>query len=214
MKLTRLISCTSNVTGFVSYECCAPSNNIYLQNNISWISDNNLIHINGSCLTFDPPVSNGTSYKQARIFDKDSGRKWCYNLTTTKGHDYLIRGTFLHGINVRNSYSPDATFFVSVGTTSIAQVNSSDDTSTVEAVFRATNHYVDFCLVKHKGSPYISKLELRPLDDFAYLEGNSSVILKLVQRVDVGNTQEPIRYVNYFCNCCDLCRWELSCMKR
>eukprot|EP00268_Persea_americana_P054378 TRINITY_DN6227_c1_g1_i6.p2 TRINITY_DN6227_c1_g1~~TRINITY_DN6227_c1_g1_i6.p2 ORF type:complete len:133 (-),score=15.27 TRINITY_DN6227_c1_g1_i6:531-929(-) len=37
-------------------------------------------------------------------------------------------------------------------------------------------------------------LELRPLNDSAYLEGNSSVILKLVQRVDVGNTQQKIRY--------------------
>ena len=180
----------------MSIQCCAPSDSIDPKTNISWISNINLSHINGRCLIFDCPVSNEISYKGDRIFD--TVPKWCYNLTTINGQDYLIRGTFLNGLNVRNSFSADSTFAVTVGTTAIAQVNSSDDKSEVEGVFRATNHYIDFCLVKDNSSPYISMLELRPLNDSAYLEGNSSVILKLVQRVDVGNTQQKHRYVHYF----------------
>ncbi|KAJ8617961.1 hypothetical protein MRB53_014147 [Persea americana] len=145
---------------FVSIQCCAPSDSIDPKTNISWISNINLSHINGRCLIFDCPVSNEISYKGDRIFD--TVPKWCYNLTTINGQDYLIRGTFLNGLNVRNSFSADSTFAVTV--------------------------------VKDNGSPYISMLELRPLNDSAYLEGNSSVILKLVQRVDVGNTQQKIRY--------------------
>ncbi|RWR77865.1 Protein kinase domain-containing protein [Cinnamomum micranthum f. kanehirae] len=190
--LLIIIDATCSREDFVSIQCCAPSDSIDPKTSISWISDSNLTHINGRCLIFDRPVSNEISYKGDRIFE--TVPKWCYNLTTRNGQDYLIRGTFLNGLNVRNSYPADSTFAVTVGTTSIAQVNSSDDKSEVEGVFRATNHYIDFCLVKDKGSPYISMLELRPLNDSAYLEGNSSVILKLVQRVDVGNTQQKIRY--------------------
>ncbi|KAG9440538.1 hypothetical protein H6P81_020703 [Aristolochia fimbriata] len=64
----------------------------------------------------------------------------------------------------------------------------------VEAIVRATHHNLNFCLVKWKGNPYISKLQLRPLSDSRYLKDNPDVILKLAKRVDVGNTREQIRY--------------------
>lgn len=67
----------------------------------------------------------------------------------------------------------------------------------VERVFTATHHDVDFCLMNHYGYPYISKLELRPLGDLKYLQGKASGVLKLVSRVDAGNTGNSIRYAFY-----------------
>lgn len=72
-------------------------------------------------------------------------------------------------------------------------MNSSDDTE-VEGIFRATNVYINFCLVKEEGDPYISLLELRNLSDSKYLDREPSSILKVVKRADVGNTEEVIRY--------------------
>ncbi|XP_058081492.1 nodulation receptor kinase-like [Magnolia sinica] len=176
---------------FVSIECCAQSANTEPSTGISWTSDESFPLIQGKCIPFEPPVSNDTSYKQVRIFKSDHGSRWCYNLSTISGHDYLIRGTFLHGPSVQTL--PDTFFNVSISTTSIAQVNNSIDPFEVEGVFRATNHNVDFCLVTGNGCPFLSKLELRPLSNFSYVNGDPSAILKLVARVDLGSKKE-IRY--------------------
>lgn len=138
-----------------------------------------------------------TSYKWARVFRTHSGKKWCYNLTTIKDRDYLIRGTFLHGLSLNPLVY--TLFNVSLSATSISQVNSSDDSSVVEGIFRASTHYIDFCLVWEKGFPYLSMLELRPLSDLLCPELDSSNVLKVVSRVDVGNTERPIRYGYLIC---------------
>lgn len=66
-------------------------------------------------------------------------------------------------------------------------------------VFRATKRYIDFCLVKTEGAPYISQLELRHLKGLDYLQGFSSSVVKLVKRVDLGSkVGDIIRYVFYF----------------
>ncbi|XP_077234062.1 nodulation receptor kinase-like [Tasmannia lanceolata] len=178
--------------GFVSLECCSPSNWTDPYTKINWTSDIDVFQHQGRCRLVTLPELNDTNYNEARIFSIDSGNKWCYNLTTIREHDYLIRGTFLHGPSLRTS--TDVFFDVLIGTTKITQVNSSVDDLEVEGVFRATNGYINFCLVAGKGDSYISKLELRPLNDSLYLKENSSVILKVVSRVDLGNTAHAIRY--------------------
>ncbi|KAJ4971615.1 hypothetical protein NE237_004714 [Protea cynaroides] len=178
--------------GFVSLQCCAPSNTTDPSTNISWNSDVNLFSGIGKCQEISAPVVTNTGYIWARIFSQGPGNKWCYNLTTTNNQNYLIRGTFLDGLSINPSI--DTIFNILFGATSIGQVNSSDNTSVVEGIFRATNHYIDFCLVGENGSPYISKLELRPFDDFLYPELDSSYVLKVVSRVDVGNTKKVFRY--------------------
>lgn len=75
-------------------------------------------------------------------------------------------------------------------------MKSSDD-AVVEGVFKATNDYMNFCLSKELGDPYLSKLELRPLNS-EYLKEKASVVLKLVDRVDVGSTGVEIRYSSLF----------------
>lgn len=107
-----------------------------------------------------------------------------------KGQNYLIRGTFpSEDLNT----SPTTTFFdVLIGITPIGRVNSSDETE-VEGIVRATNDHINFCLLERRGNPYVSKIELRPLDlDY----GESSSILKIVHRFDVGNTGREIRYIS------------------
>lgn len=131
-------------------------------------------------------MQNDTGYDKARLFSSWFGDKWCYNLTTVKDRDYLIRGTFLLG-DVQSS------FYVLIGVTRIGIVNSSNDME-IEGVFRATNEQINFCLEKEKGDPYISKLELRPLNVSDYLKREPSSVLKLIDRVDVGSDVQEIRY--------------------
>ncbi|KAK3012602.1 hypothetical protein RJ639_009602 [Escallonia herrerae] len=169
--------------GFLSIQCCADSNVTEPYTNISWTTDANWYPDHRNCQDITP---SDTEYDKARVFGSHLGSKWCYNLTTSKDQDYLIRGTFLSGS------LPGTLFNVLIGVTPVGLVNSSDDTE-VEGVFKATNDYTDFCLSKENGDPYISKLELRPSNP-DYLKRETSSILKLIDRVDVGNTGSEIRY--------------------
>ncbi|KAJ9177458.1 hypothetical protein P3X46_012676 [Hevea brasiliensis] len=174
--------------GFVSIKCCAASNSTD-DNKISWMSDSGWFPDEASCRHITRAEANSTSY-DVRVFKIDSGKR-CYNLPTNKDQDYLIRVTFLYGDSVESLCS----FDVLIGVTQISTVNTVENL-TVEGIFRATHRYIDFCLVHDKGYPYISQLELRPLEYSEYLniQGKASDVLKLVSRIDVGNAVDDIRY--------------------
>ncbi|WMV16941.1 hypothetical protein MTR67_010326 [Solanum verrucosum] len=174
--------------GFLSIQCCAAANFTEPRTNLSWISDGTWFPENQSCIS--RPVYKSAHYERARSFSSDIGHKWCYSLPTRKDHDYLVRGTFL---SVKQEKTlPHSSFVVLIGVTPIATVKSSDELK-VEGIFRATRSYTNFCLLKKKGNPYISKVELRPINS-DYLKREPSEVLKLVHRVDAGNKVAEIRY--------------------
>ncbi|XP_076893966.1 nodulation receptor kinase-like [Bidens hawaiensis] len=199
-KNSRLASCciilcifiviqpTCSQEGFVSIQCCADSKFTDPNNNITWIPDNKWFPGNRQCEDTATSLRNGSTYTHARFFGTKYGSIWCYDLPTKKGHNYLIRGTFPFE-DVKTS-SINTSFDVLVGVTPIGRVNSSHETE-VEGVAKATNDYINFCLLPKEGNPYVSKIELRPLD-FDY--GEASSVLKLVHRVDAGNTGGEIRF--------------------
>ncbi|KAD0585584.1 hypothetical protein R6Q59_033691 [Mikania micrantha] len=197
---SRLVSCcvivcifiaiqpTCSQEDFVSIQCCADSKFTDPNNNITWIPDDTWFSDNRQCQDIMRPLQNGTTYDHARFFNSNYGAKWCYELPTKKGQNYLIRGTFPY--EDINAFPTGTYFDVSVGTTPIGRVNATDETE-IEGIFRATNDYINFCLLPIQGNPYVSKIELRPMDiDF----GDPSVVLKLMHRIDVGNTKREIRY--------------------
>ncbi|KAF9678137.1 hypothetical protein SADUNF_Sadunf07G0003700 [Salix dunnii] len=162
---------------------CAEKDN----STISWISDEGWFpHENTGCENITRQAENDAIYDRVRIFYIESGRRICYNFSTTQNQIYLLRATFLFDDSL------GASFDVSIGFTPTSHVKLSKDLE-VERIFKATNHEVDFCLMNQHGYPYISKLELRPLGDLKYLQGKPSGVLKLVSRVDAGNTGNSIR---------------------
>ncbi|KAK1433192.1 hypothetical protein QVD17_10100 [Tagetes erecta] len=183
-----VIQPTCSQEDFVSIQCCGDSKFTDPNNNITWIPDDTWFSDSRQCQDIVRPLQNGTTYDHTRFFNSNYGTKWCYELPTKKGQNYLIRGTFpFEDINK----SPTGTFFdVSIDTTPIGRVNSTDETE-IEGNVRATNDYINFCLLPRQGNPYVSKIELRPLD---LDHEDPSSVLKLVHRVDVGNTKGEIRY--------------------
>nr|XP_016487983.1 PREDICTED: nodulation receptor kinase-like [Nicotiana tabacum] len=175
--------------GFLSIQCCAPANFTEPSTNLSWISDETWFPENQSCII--RPVHKNTPYERARFFSSDIGHKWCYNLPTRIDQDYLVRGTFLSGNQVKAL--PHSSFVVLIGVTPLATVKSSSDELRVEGIFRATKNYTNFCQLNKKGKSYISKIELRPINP-DYLKREPSEVLKLVHRVDSGNKGAEIRY--------------------
>ncbi|XP_062100824.1 nodulation receptor kinase-like [Humulus lupulus] len=175
---------TSAQEGFLSLACCK-DNYSDPQTNIKWESDYNWFPDKTGC----QKITRAAGYDENRIFNIDFSGKRCYRLDTIKGQDYLIRGTFLY--NDDTVLKPS--FSILVGVTKISQVNFPKELE-VEGVFRATKRYIDFCLVKTVGTPYISQLELREQKSLEYLRGFSN-ILKVVKRVDLGIQEgDIIRY--------------------
>lgn len=70
-------------------------------------------------------------------------------------------------------------------------MKSSEDV-VVEGIFKANDIYMNLCLSKERGDPYLLKLELRPLS--GYVKEKASVALKVTDRVDVGSIGADIRY--------------------
>lgn len=170
--------------GFVSLACCADSNFTDTSTGIVWTPDSHWFPNSSSCIN----ISNNA---KSRIFGIALGKRSCYRISTVKGQEYVIRGTFLVK---ESSASGDSYFGVYIGATLLDLVSSSQDW-VVEGSFKAERKYVDFCLEKEKGEPYISYFELRQLHDFRYLSRFPSRALKLITRLNLGEPRFNIRYL-------------------
>ncbi|XP_044463492.1 nodulation receptor kinase-like [Mangifera indica] len=186
--LIILIGSTCAQKGILSIACCADSSSS--NRNISWVPDDNWFPDHTSCRRITTPVVHYATYDKVRAFNISTGKR-CYNFTTNKDQVYLIRGTFLYGD--REGTPLGSSINVWFGVTPLSVVNSSED-SVVEGIFRAVDDQTNFCLVKNKGNLYISLLELRPLNETEYLNGQSSSILKVVGRFDLGRSDKENRY--------------------
>ncbi|KAF7849218.1 hypothetical protein BT93_L1071 [Corymbia citriodora subsp. variegata] len=179
---------------FVSLSCCANQNSTTDSNGIVWTTDDLYFPDRQTCHEISRPVENSKGIF-IRTFDITGSGKVCYHLTTVvPGQDYLVRGNFSFGDSLALS-----SFGVLIGVTPIALVSSASSSGNdlaVEGIFRAQKGYVDFCLLKEEGNPYISQLELRPLsnDSDYYFNGDSRTVLKVIRRVNLGSTGEDIRY--------------------
>ena len=175
--------------GFVSIACCADSEYTDPNTSLNYTSDFSFYPDKTSCSDTTRPVKNYAGHGKARVFDIDIGKR-CYNLPTNKNQVYLLRGTF------PSEESPNSSFNVTIGVTSLGVVEKpSQAVESLEGIFIATKNYTDFCLVKNQGNPYISLIELRPLDE-EYLLDSPSNALKVIKRNNLGATGDDIRYVS------------------
>lgn len=181
------------LAGFISIQCCGDGNITEPTTNISWISDENWYPEREGCQDIKASLHHDTKPRKTRFFSLDPGHKWCYSLPTRRDQDYLVRGTFISGN--RQTTLQNTSFDVLIGVTPIAKVKSLNE-ETVEGIFKAIRNYTNFCLLKDKGEPYISSLELRPINS-NYLNKEPSHVLKLVHRVDAGNQGSDIRYFQF-----------------
>ncbi|KAH9300457.1 hypothetical protein KI387_012040, partial [Taxus chinensis] len=167
--------------GFVSLLCGGKSNTTDAETKLQWMSDDNYTLYKGEIVLYQSPIE-GIQPEPIRKFNTDF--KSCYNLSTVKGHQYLIRGSFMHG-----ELFGKPLFDVSIDATVIFQANTSVSALQNEVILTATRNYVTYCLIpkRHHGTPFISRLELRPLNTELYGQNNSSKILKMLTRIDLGN---------------------------
>jgi hypothetical protein len=125
-----------------------------------------------------------------------SGLRNCYALPTVSGTKYLVRGTFAYGnYDGRNSSSLE--FDLHLGPNYWRTVRPDAKTSYAhEAIFVAWAGWAPICLVNTgRGTPFVSVLELRPLEASLYPQVTPGLILSLYKRRNMGATISTIRYV-------------------
>lgn len=126
------------------------------------------------------------------------GNKNCYTLKPTGGRGSLnlVRATFLYGNYDGENQLPEFDLYLDVNLWSTVKFRNASDVFTTEVIGVAQSDTVSVCFVdKGLGIPFISALELRPLNDSIYtVESGAPVLLVLLQRLDYGSSNGSGRY--------------------
>ncbi|KAJ8638586.1 hypothetical protein MRB53_012853 [Persea americana] len=107
-------------------------------------------------------------YRTARAFP--NGNRNCYKLgSVNKSNKYLIRAHFEYGNYDGKNSTPGFGLYMGVNLWSTISFSNATDGYTVEIIVVATMSFISVCLVNTGyGTPFISGLELRPLNDSMY----------------------------------------------
>ncbi|CAM8940442.1 unnamed protein product [Rhodiola kirilowii] len=189
----------SQVTKFVSIDCGWSDSYTDPVTGLQWDSDKDLISFGESVkVTDDPSAGSITSkpYQWRRDFPNDNS-KYCYNLSTEEHRRYLIRATFKYGSLEDQETYPKFKLYLDATEWATVTVGDGARVYVKEIIARATSGYVNVCLCcATTGSPFISTLELRPLNVSMYAtDFEDNFFLKVAARVNFGAlNNDVIRY--------------------
>ncbi|XP_062088373.1 putative leucine-rich repeat receptor-like serine/threonine-protein kinase At2g19230 [Humulus lupulus] len=127
------------------------------------------------------------------------GRRNCYTLEPSKedGTRYLIRARFMYGNYDNKGEIPVFDLHLGVDLWDTVKIDSDSGITTMEIIHIPSQDYVHVCLVNiDKGIPFISVLELRPMDSHIYLSDETiGSSLRLFDRFDFSSeTNQTMRY--------------------
>ena len=127
------------------------------------------------------------------------GIKNCYTLTTEgNGSLNLIRASFYYANYDGQNKAPEFDLYLDVNLWTTVKFRNVSEAVRTEIIATSVTDTVYVCLVnKGLGVPFISALELRPLNNSVYgTEFGSSASLVLFERLDIGKTNMTGRYVD------------------
>ncbi|CAN6934014.1 unnamed protein product [Brassica oleracea var. botrytis] len=186
----------SQVAEFISIDCGGSRNYTDPKTGLGWVSDSE-ITTHGKPVTLSTSTnSSSLQYTRRRDFPTDN-KKYCYRLSTKERRRYIVRTTFLYGsLGSEETYPKfqlylDATRWATVSVTEVSRVY------VEELIVRATSSYVDVCVCcAITGSPFMSTLELRPLNLSMYAtDYEDNFFLKVAARVNFGApSMDALRY--------------------
>ncbi|GLT69267.1 hypothetical protein SLA2020_414290 [Shorea laevis] len=176
-------------SGFISLDCGSPPNSNYTvkETGINYISDATFIDT-GISKSVSPELAVIRQRYVWKLRSFPEGIRNCYNINVKGGTKYLIRATFLYGNYDGIGNLPQFDLYLGANTWDTVKVVNSSLTVTKELihVVPISLNYLHLCLVNTDlGTPFISAIELRPLNNTTYVTESGS--LALFWRVDVGS---------------------------
>jgi hypothetical protein len=124
-----------------------------------------------------------------RSFPGPPGRRGCYTLSSFVAgtSKYLIRATFMYGNYDGLNKPPVFDLYLGVNFWKTVNISKPDVMDVGEVIAYIPADSVQVCLVNTgSGTPFISSLELRPLEDTLYPLANSTQGLSLIGRYNFG----------------------------
>ncbi|XBI19822.1 hypothetical protein VPH35_061253 [Triticum aestivum] len=188
--------------GFVNIDCGWTNSSAYIDNatRIVYRFDGESVEGGLSHEISEELMAGAANEQQKTLRSFPDGSRNCYTLTSIVGKKYLLRALFTYGnydgLNKTMDGSPFL-FGLHIGVNFWESVNltNTDPSDTVwkEVITVAPSNAVSVCLINFgSGTPFISALELRPLEDTMYPFVNTSVSISNFQRFRFGNVTDPI----------------------
>jgi hypothetical protein len=177
--------------GFTSIDCGLPENSNYTEKitDINYISDAKFIDT-GVSKSISPAqmITHQQQLHFVRSFP--SGVRNCYRINVNIGTQYLIRATFFYGNYDGLSKPPQFELHFGVNVWDTVKFPNASRTIMSEIIYIPSKDYIQPCLVNTgKGTPFISAIELRPLNNNSYVNNAESdkPVLSLFMRYDFGS---------------------------
>ncbi|KAG5413181.1 hypothetical protein IGI04_000748 [Brassica rapa subsp. trilocularis] len=202
------LSFLSSDPGYISIDCGAPLKGIErdIVTGISYTSDSDFItagiRFNVS-KEYNYPANPNLPYVLADVRAFPKGDRNCYSLEPSDAKDnlYLIRASFMYGNydgGVNEKALPEFDLYLNVNFWSTVKFKNASEQVFKEILTYSESEMIHVCLVnKGKGTPFISGLELRPVNSSIYnTEYGRNVSLVLYQRWDTGYLNGTGRYQN------------------
>ncbi|MQL91207.1 hypothetical protein Taro_023806 [Colocasia esculenta] len=176
-------------------DCGGTSNYTDTSTGLAWVSDAGFTR-HGKVAKVQSSSEHRQQYQLHRYFPNDS-RKYCYTLWTTQSRRYLVRATFLYGGSDSESSYPDFHLYLDCTQWSTIRIIDPSRIYVEEMIIRAASTSIEVCLCcASAGYPFISTLELRPLNTSMYVtDYEKDFYLQVSARVNFGAmSKDPIRY--------------------
>lgn len=184
------------VPGFISIDCGLPAQSSIVddQTKLTYVSDEQFVDT-GVNAQVHPDYASGNLRKQlltVRSFPNETRN--CYTLRfLTIGSNYLVRAIFMYGNYDNLNKPPVFDIHLGVNYWDTFNITTADDVYSTEIIVLATADYLQVCLInKNQGTPFISWLDLRPVQASTYQYANSTQSLVSIDRLNVGASKYPI----------------------
>ncbi|XP_047045454.1 putative leucine-rich repeat receptor-like protein kinase At2g19210 [Lolium rigidum] len=187
--------------GFISIDCGLHVETGYVENTtkLSYVPDASFTdtgtnhNISAEYLT---PTTDKI-WRNVRSFGGGDGTRSCYTLRSLVfGLKYLIRAMFLYANYDGLNRSPTFDVYIGVNYWQTVNISEGDMPVIAEIITVISGDYLEVCLVNTgSGTPFISSLELRPLQNKLYPQADASRALVLAGRANAGaSTDIFVRY--------------------
>uniref|UniRef100_J3L8E9 non-specific serine/threonine protein kinase n=1 Tax=Oryza brachyantha TaxID=4533 RepID=J3L8E9_ORYBR len=185
----------AQMPGFQSIDC-GGSGNYTDELGLEWTGDEAYVVGGGGAAGSISISSQRRPYSRVRYFPVD-GRKYCYRVGVRARTRYLLRASFLYGNFDGSRVFPEFDLYVGASRWSTIVIYDEAKVVTREMVALAQSPSLSVCLANATtGQPFISTLELRPLNGSLYHTSfEAAFFLGLAARVNFGApTADPVRY--------------------
>ncbi|KAK2352999.1 putative LRR receptor serine/threonine-protein kinase [Trifolium repens] len=186
--------------GFTSIDCGLPENSDYTEKitGINYKSDADYIDT-GVSKSISPAemITHQQQLHFVRSFP--NGMRNCYKINVNIGIKYLVRATFYYGNYDSLNKPPQFELHFGTNVWDIVKFPNASRTIMSEIIYTPSLDYIQPCLVNTgKGTPFISAIELRPMDNEVYVTDqaeSAKSVLSLFMRYDLGSiTNSEYRY--------------------